>query len=53
MFLIGAGPAAWRAVTLAYAAKLEHHHQEPHLAALHLLAVQEVEEAVQVGVKEW
>lgn len=44
-----AGPAAWRAVTLAWAAKLEQQLGEPHLAALHLLAVQEVEGAVQVG----
>lgn len=43
-----AGPAAWRAVTLAWAAKLEQQLGEPHLAALHLLAVQEVEGAVQV-----
>lgn len=43
-----AGPAAWRAVTLAWAAKLEQQLGEPHLAALHLLAAQEVEGAVQV-----
>ena len=43
-----AGPAAWRAVTLAWAAKLEEQHGEPSLAALHLLAAGEVEAAVQV-----
>ena len=43
-----AGPAAWRAVTVAYAARLEAQ-QEPHLAALHLLAAQEVEAAVKAS----
>jgi hypothetical protein len=46
--LLPAGPAAWRAATLGYAAKLEQQ-QEPHLAALHLLAAGQVEGAVQVG----
>lgn len=44
-----AGPAAWRAVTLAWAAKLEQQLGEPHMAALHLLAVREEEEAVRVS----
>ncbi len=43
------GPAAWRAVTRVWAAKLEQQLGEPHLAALHLLAVQDVEGAVQVS----
>ncbi|KAL4424453.1 hypothetical protein ABPG77_006391 [Micractinium sp. CCAP 211/92] len=42
-----AGPAAWRAVTQAYAAKLEQQ-GEPSLASLHLLAAGRAEEAVQV-----
>lgn len=42
-----AGPAAWQAVTRAWAAKVEEQ-GEPHLAALHLLAVGDVEAAVQV-----
>lgn len=36
-------------MTKVYAARLEQQQQEPHLAALHLLAAGEVEAAVQVG----